>query len=146
MEVCGAGAHHDQETPDHVDTCAVDMVILLDTGHSGNGGWGQEPLYNCKTVELFGELMHCCIWCGDFRNRKLGMQYTINAETPHKISALFPWKNIETKSKNYTHLNLCTGRYCITVQICFYFQLLTECSCLRTDRARSAWCSRGGGA
>ena len=26
------------------------------------------------------------------------MQYAINAETPRKISALFPWKNIETKS------------------------------------------------
>ena len=35
MEVCGAGAHHDQETPDHMDTCTVDMVILIQDTVSG---------------------------------------------------------------------------------------------------------------
>ena len=48
--------------------------------------------------------MHCCMWCGDVSNGILGMQYAVNAKSPRKISALFPWKNIETKGNKFALL------------------------------------------
>ena len=60
-------------------------------------------------------------------------------KSPHKISALFPWKNVETKSKWHWHWYILHNS---SHTKCFYFQLLTEwISLRRTDRVRSVWCS-----